>query len=225
MKGNESNPCGQGARRSHILGAILMVTAICEVNDAGANSAGTGGAGKGAAPMEAAGMGLAVPSTLDKVPRTGAKADSGGSPALTSAPCAWPVEQSVEALLQAETEAVLRTRQGLPPAQPAGRKAAFRTPDNAVARGALTTAGDAHGDHVAVTAIYGVGRRLHVDVRINGRVARYRPGRRWPEHAPGGGAGVYALAAVLGECVRLQGTAGTRLACLDAAGPERIEKE
>ncbi|WP_143277704.1 hypothetical protein [Bordetella genomosp. 10] len=126
--------------------------------------------------------------------------------------CAWPVADSVEALLQAETEAALRARRGM---------AADRGRVDVVVPGPAPARGPAHADRVAVAAIYGVGRRLHVDVRINGQIARYRKDQRWPEHAPGGGAGVYALAAVLGECVHLQGGDGARIACLDAgAAPE-----
>ncbi|MFC4274752.1 hypothetical protein [Achromobacter aloeverae] len=123
--------------------------------------------------------------------------------------CAWPVAGSVEALLQAETAAALRARLGV---------GSDRSHMDGAAGPSLAPSPAPHADRVAVAAIYGVGRRLHVDVHINGQVARYRAGRRWPEHAPGGGAGVYALAAVLGECVRLQGGDGARIACLDAKG-------
>jgi hypothetical protein len=113
----------------------------------------------------------------------------------------------VEALLQAETEAAMQARPSV---------FNHRTPSP---RGPIPHApptGPDTSDHVAVAAIYGVGRRLHVDLRINGQLARYRNGQRWPEHAPKGGDGVYALAAVRGECVRLLGDAAARIACLDA---------
>lgn len=150
--------------------------------------------------------------------------------------CAWPVAGSVEALLQAETEAALRARRadrfgagslaeprpGLGPGPGSGPGAGpgfgpGSGPGPGPGPGAPTRSDQA--DRLAVAAIYGVGRRLHVDVRINGQMARYRKGQRWPEHAPSGGAGVYALAAVLGECVRLQSGASARVACLDSPRP------
>ncbi|WP_233235262.1 hypothetical protein [Bordetella sp. LUAb4] len=143
---------------------------------------------------------------------------------VAAAGCVWPVADSVEALLQAETEIALRTRRGSPlsasrlsgPAQESTLASASLSPSPSAS--ASPTAGLEHADRVAVAAIYGVGRALHVDVRINGQLARYHKGQRWPEHAPSGGAGVYALAAVLGECVRLQSAASARVICLDALG-------
>ncbi|ALM83755.1 hypothetical protein [Bordetella sp. N] len=129
----------------------------------------------------------------------------------TPAGCAWPIAGSVEALLQAETEAVLQARPGVFKHQTSSSRGGMRP-----GPGPETDPGPGKPDHVAVAAIYGVGRRLHVDVRINGQIARYRNGRRWPEHAPKGGAGIYALAAVQGECVRLRSGAVARVACLDS---------
>ncbi|WP_198952731.1 MULTISPECIES: hypothetical protein [unclassified Achromobacter] len=143
--------------------------------------------------------------------------------------CAWPVAGSVEALLQAETEVALRARRGDrlgigSPPMPGPGSGAGVGPGLGAGRGpgpGPDTRSD-QPDRVAVAAIYGVGRRLHVDVRINGQLARYRKGQRWPEHAPSGGAGVYALAAVLGECVRLQSGTHAQVTCLDA--PRSLEE-
>jgi len=72
-------------------------------------------------------------------------------------------------------------------------------------------------DRLDVLAIYGVGKALHADVSVNGRLVRYRAGRAMP--VAGGGAvpgESYALVAIDGPCVRLRRAGEPRTACLSA---------
>jgi hypothetical protein len=48
---------------------------------------------------------------------------------------------------------------------------------------------------------------------VNGQRLRYRHGHQWPDEAPDG-TGVYALRAIEGQCIKLDGAAGDRRICL-----------
>jgi hypothetical protein len=116
----------------------------------------------------------------------------------------WPESETVDELLRRETRAALamqRRRPGLHgPMAASGPESQPEQP----------------ADRIDLSAIYGVGKRLHVEVLLNGRRLRYRHGRKWPDQAPDG-VGVYALRAIEGFCVRLAGAAGDRPICLALA--------
>jgi len=73
-------------------------------------------------------------------------------------------------------------------------------------------------DRIDVMAIYGVGKALHADISVNGRLARYRAGRERPVAGGHPGAGdPYALVAIDGPCVRLRKAGQPHTACLSLA--------
>jgi hypothetical protein len=113
---------------------------------------------------------------------------------------AWPEAETVHELLRRETRAALARRRG-PGLQGPMQAADSDSPATQPA------------DRIDLSAIYGVGKRLHVEVVLNGRRLRYRHGRKWPDQAPDG-VGVYALRAIEGSCVRLDGASGDRQVCL-----------
>lgn len=77
-------------------------------------------------------------------------------------------------------------------------------------------AGDAPGaaDRIDVVAIYGVGKVLHADISINGRLSRYRAGRALPLASSPLGAQPYSLHAIEAPCVRLRKAGEPYTACL-----------
>jgi hypothetical protein len=113
---------------------------------------------------------------------------------------AWPEAETVHELLRRETRAALARRRG------SGLQGPMQAADS-------DSPSTQPVDRIDLSAIYGVGKRLHVEVVLNGRRLRYRHGRKWPDQAPDGG-GVYALRAIEGSCVRLDGASGDRQVCL-----------
>ncbi|ANN78661.1 hypothetical protein [Bordetella flabilis] len=113
---------------------------------------------------------------------------------------AWPEADTVHELLRRETRAALARRRG----------PGLQGPTHAADSDSQTAQ---PADRIDLSAIYGVGKRLHVEVVLNGRRLRYRHGRKWPDQAPDG-VGVYALRAIEGSCVRLDGASGNRHVCL-----------
>ena len=70
-------------------------------------------------------------------------------------------------------------------------------------------------DHIDVQAIYGVGKALHADISVNGRLARYRAGRAMPLESSGPPGGEpYALLGIDAPCVRLRKAGEPHTACL-----------
>ena len=143
--------------------------------------------------------------------------------AATGAP-PWSEADTVQALLRAETErAIMAARRqaammaqasagAVPPlamptsALPPGRFGSYDQESRA--RGSAQT-----DDHLQLAAIYGVGRRLHVEILVNGRRTLYRAGHRLPLERDLAGE-PYTLAAIAGACVRLQAAGRARSACL-----------
>lgn len=114
----------------------------------------------------------------------------------------WADADIVDELLRRETRAALAAQ--------AQRRGARRDP-------AIRTESDmpaqAQPDRIDLAAIYGIGKRLDVEVLLNGRRLRYRHGRKWPEEAPDGD-GAYALRGIQGNCIVLDGAGGNRRVCL-----------
>lgn len=143
-------------------------------------------------------------------------------PMDAEAPPAWPDAGAVEELLRRETRAALamqRRRERMNEIRlDASAPNGARTAGVAEPAGERKAAsGDADGDgpasRIDLAAIYGVGKRLHVEILHNGRRLRYRHGKKWPDEAPDG-AGAYALRAIEGSCVRLDRTGDQRRVCL-----------
>ena len=126
---------------------------------------------------------------------------------------AWAEGDTVRDLLRADAQAA---RAAPPPRQaadwlgpPAG--SALRTP--AGLAGSLPDGASVAADRVDVVAIYGVGKVLHADVSVNGRVSRYRAGRAAPlASLPAGEP--YVLQAIEVPCVRLRKAGEPYTACL-----------
>ena len=114
----------------------------------------------------------------------------------------WPDADIVDELLRRETRAALTAQ--------AQRRGSPRGP---LSRPDADTPVEAQPDRIDLAAIYGVGKRLDVEVLVNGRRLRYRHGRKWPEEAPDGD-GAYALRAIQGNCITLDSAGGNRRACL-----------
>jgi hypothetical protein len=118
----------------------------------------------------------------------------------------WPEAPSVNELMQAELQAALLTQRQ-------------RTPGRARATAADPVAGIADepaADRVDLAAIYGVGKRLKVELIVNGQARRYEHGKKWSDE----GAGIknaYALVGIDGRCVKLDGAGGIRTVCLQRA--------
>ena len=130
----------------------------------------------------------------------------------------------MQALLRAETErAIIAARRraammadasqaAVPPlAMPTGVLPSGRPGQYDQEGGAPTSA--EINDHLQLAAIYGVGRRLHVEILVNGRRTLYRAGHRIPVERDLAGQ-PYTLAAIAGGCVRLQAPGRERSACL-----------
>lgn len=118
----------------------------------------------------------------------------------------WPDADIVDELLRRETRAALAAQ--------AQRRGSARRP---LSGPESDTPAEAQPDRIDLAAIYGVGKRLDVEVLVNGRRLRYRHGRKWPEEAPDGD-GTYALRAIQGNCITLDGAGGNRRACLQRGG-------
>jgi hypothetical protein len=116
----------------------------------------------------------------------------------------WPEAPSVNELMQAELRAALLVQR---------QRAAGKARSAMAANSAAGDAGEPAHDRVDLAAIYGVGKRLNVEVIVNGQTRQYAHGKKWPD----GGAGIkdaYALVAIDGRCVKLDGAGGTRTVCL-----------
>jgi hypothetical protein len=119
----------------------------------------------------------------------------------------WPDSDVVGELLRQETRAAIA-------AQEQRRRQTRRESRVGIDPGAVV---DAQPDRIDLAAIYGIGKRLDVELLVNGRRLRYRHGRKWPEEAPDGD-GAYALRAIQGQCVMLDGAGGNRRVCLANGG-------
>ncbi|ANN71439.1 hypothetical protein [Bordetella bronchialis] len=140
---------------------------------------------------------------------TPAHAEAPGHVAPAASPAAggvvapdWPDTDLVDELLRRETRAAFAAQ---------ARRQAAR--DAAGATNPPPAQADVPTDRIDLAAIYGVGKRLDVEVLFNGRRLRYRHGREWPEEAPNG-EGAYALRGIQGSCVVLDGASGNRRICL-----------
>ncbi|WP_183003421.1 hypothetical protein [Achromobacter sp. UMC71] len=130
----------------------------------------------------------------DVVAQTSADAD----------PQAWPEAETVRTLLRADAAAALADCR-VPGICPAGAPA-------------VAAATAPQSDDVRVAAIFGVARRLQVDLIVNGALLRYQAGRATPV-AGAQVAQAYQLVAVDGGCVRLRRGDRDIRACLDAGSP------
>jgi hypothetical protein len=124
---------------------------------------------------------------------------------LIAAP-GWPDSDIVDELLRRETRAALAAQQ-----QRRGPPRGARLSMESDASTAMLP--DAQPDRVDLAAIYGIGKRLDVEVLVNGQRLRYRHGSKWPDDAPDGD-GAYALLAIQGNCVTLDRVGANRRACL-----------
>lgn len=139
------------------------------------------------------------------------------SSSAVSGPMAWPDTETVHELLRMETqEALALQRQRLRPRLSTNLAGLPLT--------AELRAG-APSDRVDLAAIYGVGKRLSVEVLVNGHRKRYRHGSKWPDGAPRGGGGAYALLDIEGSCVRLDRASEPRTVCLGSTGGRADKKE
>jgi len=118
----------------------------------------------------------------------------------------WPDSDIVDELLRRETRAALAAQE-----QRRGPLRGARSPKESAASAAMPS--DEQPDRVDLAAIYGIGKRLDVEVLVNGQRLRYRHGRKWPDDAPDG-EGAYALRAIQGNCVTLDRVGAHRRACL-----------
>ncbi|MBV7482367.1 hypothetical protein KW845_05365 [Bordetella sp. BOR01] len=74
-------------------------------------------------------------------------------------------------------------------------------------------------DRIDVMAIYGVGKALHADISVNGRVSRYRAGHAMPLLGSPLAGESYALLAIEAPCVRLRKAGERYTTCLLNAEP------
>ncbi|WP_231501687.1 hypothetical protein [Bordetella petrii] len=131
-------------------------------------------------------------------------ADPTGAPVIEQA--GWAEGDTVRDLLRADAQAAQAARH---PQQAAD----WLGPPHAGSPRPSLQAGQA--DQVDVLAIYGVGKSLHAEVSVNGRVARYRAGRAWPlESQLSADAERYALLSIDTPCVRLRKAGAPLTACL-----------
>lgn len=115
----------------------------------------------------------------------------------------WPEAQSVNELMQAELRAALLAQRQR---QPGRARAAAADPAGGIAD-------EPAADRVDLAAIYGVGKRLKVELIVNGQARQYGHGKKWSDE----GAGIkdaYALVGIDGRCVKLDGPGGIRTVCL-----------
>ncbi|OZI23509.1 hypothetical protein CAL26_08680 [Bordetella genomosp. 9] len=135
--------------------------------------------------------------------------------AVSSAP-EWPDKDIVEQMLRRETRAALAAqahRRG----RAAGATSTFPSAGSTASTASSVDApAEPQADRLDLAAIYGVGKRLDVEVVVNGHRLRYRHGRKWPEESPDGD-GAYALRAIQGQCVLLDRDGGKRRVCLTRA--------
>ncbi|WP_157792926.1 hypothetical protein [Bordetella genomosp. 8] len=131
-------------------------------------------------------------------------------PSVVSSAPEWPDKDIVEQLLRRETRAALAAQ-----AHRRGRGVGA-TPASASTASIADAPAEAPADRLDLAAIYGVGKRLDVEVVVNGHRLRYRHGHIWPEESPDGD-GVYALRAIQGQCVLLDRDGGKRRVCLTRA--------
>jgi len=124
---------------------------------------------------------------------------------------AWAEGDTVRELLRADAQAARAT----PPPRQAADWLGPRAGGAPRASGGPADAphGSGAADRVDVVAIYGVGKALHADISVNGRVSRYRAGRAAPlaSASPGDS---YVLQAIDVPCVRLRKSGEPHTACL-----------
>jgi hypothetical protein len=132
-----------------------------------------------------------------------------GTPAQALSTPEWPDTDIVDELLRRETRAALL-------AQARRRGMAWAMAPGSASRADPDAPAEPQPDRLDLAAIYGVGKRLDVEVVVNGRRLRYRHGRKWPEESPDG-EGAYALRAIQGHCVLLDRDGGNRRVCLSRA--------
>lgn len=138
------------------------------------------------------------------MPCAAAPADSTGAP--IAEPAGWAEGDTVRDLLRADAQAAQTARHPQQAADWLGPSHAGRPPSSP--HGGLA-------DQVDVMAIYGVGKSLHADVSVNGRIARYRAGRAWPLESQLSADGErYALLSIDVPCVRLRKAGAPLTACL-----------
>lgn len=136
-----------------------------------------------------------------------ARADLPGQAPLSSAEPAeaWAEGDTVRELLRVDAEAA-RGQRGLrqaadwigPPSPAAHAGTSSRMPDR-----------------IDVQAIYGLGKALHADVLINGRLASFRSGRATPiQHGAAASDEPYSLLGIDVPCVRLRKAGEPHTACL-----------
>jgi hypothetical protein len=141
----------------------------------------------------------------------GLAASAGCSPPV-QADAAWPDKDSVEHILRLETAAVLQAMQGGP-----GRLGMPIAGAPTQASGVPGPQTDKQDDRISLAAVYGVGKRLQVELLVNGRRQRYQSNRRLPEGVQTRQQQAYRLVAIEGRCVKVDKGEGTRRVCL---GPE-----
>lgn len=113
----------------------------------------------------------------------------------------WPETDTVKELLRRDAAAALVNRRY--------QQAADwlpQTPRAPVARPAHAA------EQISLSAIYGVGRALWADIRLDGRQGRYRVGQTLPTEPQ---QAAYVLVAIEGRCVRLRKSGASAIACLD----------
>ncbi|WP_242697265.1 hypothetical protein [Bordetella petrii] len=161
----------------------------------------------------AAGCGAAMPVTA-QLPAADEAAHLEASDAASAAPEAvWAEGDTVRDLLRADAQAA---RAAPPPRQAADW---LEAPAGGAPRASAGPADEASAaDRIDVMAIYGVGKALHADISVNGRVARYRAGRAAPLASAPLAGDSYALQAIEVPCVRLRKAGAPYTACLLQSG-------
>jgi len=162
----------------------------------------------------AAGCGAAMP-VMAQLPAADAAVHleaSDAAPAVAEE--VWAEGDTVRDLLRADAQAAR--------AAPPLRQAAdwLEAPAGGARRASAGPADEASAaDRIDVVAIYGVGKALHADISVNGRIARYRAGRAAPlTSAPPLAGDSYALQAIEVPCVRLRKAGAPYTACLLHSG-------
>lgn len=118
-------------------------------------------------------------------------------------PRPWPETETVRALLRADAAAALADCRVPGLCRQGSEFAASVAPPARVS------------DEIRVMAIFGLARRLSVDIAINGAVLRYQAGRGEPV-AGAVDSRAYLLLAIDDSCVKLRRGDTERTACVDA---------
>ena len=168
---------------------------------AGLGAGVSAAAGARAQPLEAGDAAYAEPTEATESAET--------DPAAAVQP--WAEGDTVRELLRADAQAA----RAAPPPRQAADWLGPRAGGAPRASGGPADAphGSGAADRVDVVAIYGVGKALHADISVNGRVSRYRAGRAAPlaSASPGDS---YVLQAIDVPCVRLRKSGEPHTACL-----------